>query len=162
MKTVSRAEIVEVWDRLCEMDELETNALVKKFMDEQPALGVYLFANMEELEAESEQTRITELVVAAWHVMSKSAGRRLTAATPEEIESAEEANTRHLEKLEEGSEMDWEDAVRDSFNDYNQRELLGFGIEVLMTGNEETPEMAPESIGMEMIWLKTVIDALDR
>jgi hypothetical protein len=162
MKTVARAQMIEVWDRLCKMDQPQTEALVKKFMDEQPALGLYLFASLEELEGEAEQTRVTELVVAAWQAMSKAAGRRLPVATPEDIESAEETNTMRLEKLEEGSEMDWEDAVRDSFQDYNQRELLGFGIEVLMSGNEETPEPAPESIGMELIWLKTVIDVLDR
>ena len=48
------------------------------------------------------------------------------------------------------------------FEDYNQREILAFGIEILMSGNEETPELAPEDIGLEMVWLKTVIDALDR
>ena len=46
--------------------------------------------------------------------------------------------------------------------DYNQREILAFGIEILMSGNEDTPELAPEGIGLEMVWLKTVIDALDR
>ncbi len=36
------------------------------------------------------------------------------------------------------------------------------GPEILMSGNEDTPELAPESIGLQMVWLKTVIDALDR
>jgi hypothetical protein len=48
------------------------------------------------------------------------------------------------------------------FQDYNQREILGFGIEILMSGNEDTPELAPEGIGLEMVWLKTAVDALDR
>jgi len=162
MNTVSREEIIEAWTRLCDLDETETDVLVKKFMQQQPALGIYLFANMEEMEGGAEHTRIVELVVAAWQAMSKSAGRQLPAATPEEIERAEEANTRTLEELDEGSEFQWEDSVRDLLRDYNQREILGFGIEILMSGNEETPELAPESIGLEMVWLKTVIDALDR
>jgi hypothetical protein len=49
VNSVSREEIIEAWTRLCDLDETETGALVKKFMDEQPALGVYLFANMEEI-----------------------------------------------------------------------------------------------------------------
>ena len=162
MNTVSREEIIEAWTRLCDLDETETDVLVKKFMQQQPALGIYLFANMEEMEGGAEHTRIVELVVAAWQAMSKSAGRQLPAATPEEIERAEDANTRTLEELDEGSEFQWEDSVRDLLRDYNQREILGFGIEILMSGNEETPELAPESIGLEMVWLKTVIDALDR
>ena len=42
MNSVSREEITEAWARLCDLDETETDALVKKFMEEQPALGVYL------------------------------------------------------------------------------------------------------------------------
>jgi hypothetical protein len=162
MNTVSSEEITETWTWLCDLDETETNALVAKFMDEQPALGIYLFANMEQMEEGAEHTRIVELVVAAWQAMSKSAERQLPAATPEEIERAEEANTRTLEELDETSEFEWENSLRDLFRDYNQREILGFGIEILMSGNEDTPELAPEGIGLEMIWLKTVVDALDR
>jgi hypothetical protein len=162
MNAVSREEITETWTWLCDLDEKATNALVMKFMDEQPALGIYLFANMEEMEEGAKHTRIVELVVAAWQAMSKSAERQLPAATPEEIERAEDANTRTLEELDETSEFEWENSLRDLFRDYNQREILGFGIEILMSGNEETPELAPEGIGLEMIWLKTVVDALDR
>ena len=162
MNSVSREEITEAWTRLCDLDEAETGVLVKKFMDEQPALGIYLFANLEEMEGEAQHTRIVELVVAAWQAMTKSAGRQLPAATPEEIERAEDANTRTLEELDEASEFEWENSLRDLFQHYNQREILGFGIEILMSGNEDTPELAPEGIGLEMVWLKTVIDALDR
>ena len=88
--------------------------------------------------------------------------RQLPTATPEEIERAEDANPRTLEELDETSEFEWENSLRDLFRDYNQREILGFGIEILMSGNEDTPELAPEGIGLEMVWLKTVIDALDR
>jgi hypothetical protein len=162
MDTVSREQIIEVWTRLCDLDETQTGALVKKFMNEQPALGIYLFANLEEMEGGAEHTRIVELVVAAWQAMSQSAGRSLPAVTPEEIERAEEANTRSLFELDEGSESEWQDSVRDLIQHYNQREILGFGIEILMSGNEDTPELAPEGIGLEMVWLKTVVDVLDR
>ena len=47
-------------------------------------------------------------------------------------------------------------------NTVSRKEILGFGIEILMSGNVVTPELAPESIGLEMAWLKTVVDALDR
>jgi hypothetical protein len=162
MNTVSREEIIEAWTRLCDLDETQAGVLVKQFFDEQPALGIYLFANMEELEGGTEHTRIVELVVAAWQAMSQSAGRPLLPATPEEIDRAEDTNTRCLEELDEASEFEWENSVRDLVQDYNQREILGFGIEILMSGNEDAPELASESIGLEMIWLKTAVDALDR
>ncbi len=162
MNGVSRESIAETWTWLCNLDDTETDALVKKFMAEQPALGIYLFANMEEMEGGAEHTRIVELVVAAWQAMSKAAGEPLPSATPEDIELAENANIRLLEKLDEGSEFEWETSVPTLLENYNQREILGFGLEILMAGNEDTPELAPESIGLEMVWLKTVIDALDR
>ena len=40
--------------------------------------------------------------------------------------------------------------------------LLTTAIESLMSGNEEEPEMVRESIGLELLHLKTVLDCLDR
>lgn len=162
MNAVSREQITEAWNQMCDLGHAETDALMKKFMTEQPALGVYVFAKLEGMEEEAEHTRIAELVVAAWQAMTNAAGRQLPMATPDEIERAEDANTRTLDQLDEASEFEWKDSVRALFQDYNQREILGFGIEVLMSGNEDAPELAPESIGLELVWLKTVIDALDR
>jgi hypothetical protein len=48
------------------------------------------------------------------------------------------------------------------FLGYNQQPLLAFCIEILMAGDEETPELAPQRIGMELNWLKTVIDCFDQ
>jgi hypothetical protein len=31
-----------------------------------------------------------------------------------------------------------------------------------MANDEETPELAPQRIGMELLWLKTVIDCIDQ
>jgi hypothetical protein len=67
-----------------------------------------------------------------------------------------------LEKLELGSEFEWTEAVRQLVHGYNQRELLTFSIEVLMADDEETPELASDRIGLEMLWLKTIIDSLDQ
>ena len=92
---------------------------------------------------------MAELVVAAWQAMSKSAGRQLPGAAPEEIERAEDAHTRTLEQLDEGSEFEGQNSVRDLCQDYSQREILAFGIEIWMSGNEDTPELAPEDIGLE-------------
>jgi len=39
MNVVSREEITETWTWLCDLDETATNALVTKFLDEQPVKG---------------------------------------------------------------------------------------------------------------------------
>jgi len=162
MQTIPRQKITEAWDRLCEMEEEEVNSVVKEFMEEQPALGIYLFSSMEDLEGGPESTPLIDLVILAWQVMRSTADRPLKSVSPEDIENAEEANTSSLEDLEEASEAEWENSVRDLVENYNQRELMGFGLEVLMSDHEENPELAPDSVGMEMMWLKTVIDCLDK
>lgn len=161
MKTISRQAIAQTWDRLCEMEEEEVNDLVQEFMEQQPALGIYLFAGTEDLEGGAESSPIIDLVIASWLAMRSERNGLLASVTPEQIESAEEANQQYLHNLEEASEVEWDDSVRHMAENYNQRELLGFGIEILMSGHEDTPELAPDSIGMEMLWLKTVIDCLD-
>jgi hypothetical protein len=162
MRSVTRDEIVKVWDEICDMDDKKTESLVKQFMNEQPALGIFLFAKTQDLEGGTEQSRSIDLSMAAWQALTKVAGRRLKSVTPEQIEKAEEANTSALERLDEASEIEWQDTVQSSFQNYNQHELLGFAIEVLMSGHEDNPELAPESIGMEMLWIKTVVDCLDQ
>jgi hypothetical protein len=54
-----------------------------------------------------------------------------------------------------------QDAALKLFESHNQREILRFGIEVLMSRYAETPDLAPESLGLEMIWLNTVVECLD-
>ena len=162
MKAVARKDVEAAWERLCALDESATDRLVKQFMEEQPALGIYLFASGESLEPGSlQESPLIDLVIAPWQVLTQAAGRRLTQITPKQIERAEEANTRALEQLEGASEFQQREAVQQTFEHYPQRELLGFGLEILMSGHEDNPELAPESLGMELLWLRTVIDCLD-
>ena len=163
MKTVSREQMEESWDELADWNEAETQARVSEFMEEQPALGMYLFATTESVEEEGgENSAVIDLTLAAWRAMSKAAGVPLETVDPEAIERAEDENTKALEDVAEGSEMDWNQFVQDLVGRYNQRELLGFGVEVLMSGNEESPDLAPDSIGMELLEFKTVLDCLDQ
>ena len=161
MRTVSTNEIDEAWEALCDLNEEQTGALVKRFMEEQPALGIYLSVSFESLEDKSDSPLI-EVVIGCWQAMSQAAEGTLPQVTPEEIENAEEANTQALAQLEDAAEIEWQDAVLGLVQNYNQRELLGFGIEMLMSGNEDAPELAPDSLGLELIWLKTVLDCLDQ
>jgi hypothetical protein len=163
MQTVSREQIEQAWDELASLEESDTKVWVNDFMQEQPALGIYLFASTESVEEEGgEGSKVIDLALAAWRAMSQAAGRPLETVEPEAIERAEDANTKGLEQLAEGSEMDWNQFVQDIVGRYNQRELLGFGLELLMSDNEESPELAPDFIGLELLEFKTVLDCLDQ
>ena len=67
-----------------------------------------------------------------------------------------------LEKLEDGPQMNYLEAVSSMMNKYNQMPLFGAVLEALMEGNEDTPELVDENIGLAMIRIKSLIDCLDK
>ena len=133
-----------------------------QFMKEQPAVGIFLTVCDEQLGDEREQSQLIPLASAVWEAMTWMRGRRLKTVRPKVVEHADAANIRMLEKLEDVSEFEWRESVSGMFFGYNQQPLLAFGIEILMAGDEEAPELAPQRIGMELMWLKTVIDCFDQ
>jgi len=162
MEMVPREIIVETWNRLCDLDEEASTQLSKQFFKAQPALGIYCAAQEENLGEEGEASPMIELTVAFWQAMTQVAGAPLPNATPDEVKASEEAITKQLTNLEEGSETEQQTHALGIIKKHNQRELLGFGLEVLMSRYEEEPDLAPDSLGLEMIWLNTVIDCLDK
>ena len=101
------------------------------------------------------------LGVMLWQVLSAEQPD-LRKVTIEELEQAEKANLKFIEELEAGSEMDYTNALTNLMETYNQTPLLLVVIEALMGGNDEEPELAQESIGLELLHLKTVLDCLDQ
>ncbi|HWH71550.1 MAG TPA: hypothetical protein VNT26_19390 [Candidatus Sulfotelmatobacter sp.] len=162
MTTVTRDEVIEAWDQLCELDEEPTDELVKRFMDEQPALGLYLAAGHEAMGEEAEESPLIDLAVTIWQVMSRGAGQSLKSVTPEAVEQAEAENEQMLESLAESSDVESKSAAEQLATNYHQWPILGFCLEMLMQENEESPELAPERIGLELLMLKTLIDCLDQ
>lgn len=162
MNTVPREIIIETWERQCELEEEPARAMVNQFMDEQPAVGIYLMVCDEQLGGEVAQSQLIPLACCVWEAMTRLHGRRLKSVRPKAVERGDDANTRMLEKLDEGSEFEWRDTVLGMFNNYNQQPLLAFCIEILMSGHEDAPDLAPQSVGMELFWLKTVIDCFDQ
>ena len=162
MNTIPRQLVIEVWERQCALGENEALALMKQFFEEQPALGIYLHVCDEQLGQEAANSQLIPLAATIGEAATRTRGKRLKAVRPKTIELAEAANTRMLEKLEDVSEFEWQETVERMFLGYHQQPLLAFCIEILMANDEETPELAPQRIGMELIWLKTVIDCLDQ
>jgi hypothetical protein len=162
MKTVSRDEMVRTWEKLCDLDAEQSAALSKKFLAAQPALGVYLLVWSQNVGHEGGPRPVIELALTIWKVLTEAAGKSMAQVTPEAVDQAESANTQSLEILEEASEFQWQHAVRELLNSYNQREIFGFCIEVLMKDDADQPELAPDQVGADLIVLKTIIDCLDQ
>ena len=161
MNTISMDTVAEIWDRLCDANEEEAQALARRFQEEQPFIMIYLLAMDEEVMDEDERGDLMELGAYILEIMS-TVQPNLRQVTAEELEVAEKANVQEMETLEEGSEMDFTDAVQGMISGYNQMPLLGAALEALMSDHEDAPELAPANIGMSLLYLKTVIDCLDR
>jgi len=162
MRTVTRNVIEAAWNRLCDLDQDESQKLSRQFLEAQPALGIYLGAQNEVLEEQGPDSPMIELSMAIWQAMTQTAGCPLPQVGAEAVDEAEDANAAELQALDEGSEFDWQDQVKWITEEYNQRELLGFSIEVMMAPHKHQPDWAPDSLGLELLCLKTLIDCLDK
>jgi hypothetical protein len=166
METVPEDVIEQVWMRQCEMDEEDTQALVARFLEEQPYIAAYLLAANDDEEEEEEEENAEEdsqlipLATLVWGVFTDGV-QQVPTVEGEDLTAAEERNIKLLETADESSETGMTELAERLFLEYNQRPLLQFALEVLMSDHEENPENAPGRVGLDLLYLKTVIDCLD-
>jgi hypothetical protein len=151
----------EVWERVNEATEEQAQAMARRAQEQQPYIMVYLLAMDENIMTGEEQGLLLQLGAYVMEIIY-AVRSQLRQVTDVDLENAEEANLELLEQLEQGSEMDFEGAVGKMVGTYNQMPLLGALLEALMSGHEESPELAPENLGLALMYLKTVIDCLDQ
>jgi hypothetical protein len=161
VKPISRGCVEQTWNKHCELHEDQSRDLMKRFTEEQPFLTIYLLVGDEELEEAGEQSSFIPLAALIWDCLLAQKGT-LRQVDDKVIDRAERTNIGFLKKMEAESEMRQNEATHGLLAGYNQQALLFFVIEVLMSGHEEAPELAPENIGMQLLRLKTVIDCLDQ
>lgn len=161
MKTVPAQVIDEVWQRVNDSTPDRARALAERMQQEQPFVMVYLLAAEENALDEDERGSLLMLGATIWEVMSEG-NPALRQVTDTELEAAEEANVKVLQKMEEDSEIANMEAMRRLISDYNQMPLLGAVVEALMEGHENEPDMAPDNLGLSLIYLKTIIDCFDQ
>lgn len=163
MKQIPLEVIDQHWDQLNHLNEEQTRALGLRMQEEQPYVLVYLLAAQDagEEESDSDEGRVMELGAVIWHIMS-TVRPGLRQVTDRDLDGAEAANVRFLEQLDAGPEVRFEQASASLFASYNQMPLLGAVLEALMADQEETPELADDNVGIDLLHLKTVIDCLDQ
>lgn len=160
MKTIPAESVERLWDNFFNTPPEQFGATFERLMEQQPAVVVYLMT-IEDMENPGEKTgNLCMIGVAALAVMLGH-NPRLRQIMPEELEAREEENIKFLENLEEGPEMNYLSTVTKMYHSYNQPTLFEAVVSSLMSGNEDTPEMAPDEIGMALLRIKTAIDCLD-
>ena len=160
MNTISGKIIDRTWKRISEATPEDVEKLSAKLFENQPFAGAYLMAVEETLLPDSERGNLLFIAVILWEILST--GREpLRKVTQEDIEAAEAENVKFLEDLEAGSEMDHMEALQRLMTTYNQGPLLAAVVEALMAENQEDPDSAPESVGIALLHLKTILDCWD-
>jgi hypothetical protein len=161
MKPVN-AEIVEqTWKRVGGIQPEEAHILIDTMGREQPFLLAYLTAMGKAYLTEDELGLLLHMGLVAWQAMREEGGG-LPMVTEEELDAAESRNSRMLEYLEAESETGFYDAAEKVFKSCNQYEIMKYTIEALTEEPEEGMIMRDESIGPMFMYLKTVVDAMDR
>jgi len=161
MKTIPQETVAAAWDRMCELSDKQARDLAGRMQEEQPFLLVYLLASEDEDTADEDRGWLLELGAFVWSVMS--AGKpALRAVTAEELDAAEAANAKLLAQLDDLAEAEWPDVSARLLKGYNQAPLLSCLIEVLVSEEEDSPDLAGDETGAGFLYLKTVIDCLDR
>lgn len=156
------AEIVErTWKEMATMSPLNYPKLINKFSKEQPFMLAYLMAVDDEQFNQDERELLLYLGVVVWKIMSRG-NKPLPQVDEEMIDSAEEKNINMLEYLEGETETGFYETTASVLEGYNQPQVLRYVVEALMEEDEEGVDIREDNIGMMMIYLKTVIDCLDR
>ncbi|MFM1768809.1 MAG: hypothetical protein RJA22_1338 [Verrucomicrobiota bacterium] len=161
MKTVPEKTVERVWRRVNDATPEDGQAMLGRMMEEQPFIGAYLLAMEEVLMPPEERGGLLIMGLIVWQALS-TGNPGLAVVTQEQLEAAESANIRFLEELEAGSEMAFAEGMARLLDTYNQSPLLGALLEGLMSDHAEDPEAAPDVVGMALLHLKTVLDALDQ
>jgi hypothetical protein len=161
MKTIPTEQIEATWERICQASREESSRIAQRIQRKQPFVMIYLLASDDGLMEGEDRGKLLELGTFIYEALA-SAHPKLRKVTGDELEEAEDTNLEFMATLDEGSEMGFIDSMQKLMVTYNQMPLLGAVLEALMQGYEDHPELAPDSLGMALLHLKTVIDCLDQ
>ena len=161
MNKISGDIVENTWREMSVLSPLKYPKLVNKLSKEQPVILAYFLAVGDEFLNKDEQELLLYLGLVVWRVMSKG-DTPIPQVTEKMVEEAEDKNIKMLEYLDGESESGFIDTVETIIENYNQPEVLQFVVEALIEEDEEDDaNIREESIGMMMIYLKTVIDCFD-
>ena len=162
MRTVTHEEIQASMDRVHDMTESETRKFMRRMQKEQPYIQVYVAAICDrgEFEAENDADALANLSGIVWHAMRRAAGGPLVKVKGPEIDKREEQIMQLYRYAEGEPEPDWPSMVQAWMEDYNQRPLLEFVLDALMSP-ENPYAVTEEGSGMIFTYLKVIIDCLD-
>ncbi len=162
MKPISSKIVEKTWKRIGGMSPAEMPKLVSLMNRKQPFIIAYLMGVGGDTLNQDERELLVYLGVVVWQIMSQGSVS-LPKITGEALDKAERVNMKMLEYLEAELEPGFTQVVKTILNSYNQIEVLRYVVEALMEESEEEACLIrDESKGLLLLYLKTVIDCLDK
>jgi len=162
MRTITHNEIQESIDKLNAMSEKDTKSFMKQMSAEQPFIQIYVAAICDrgDFENESGADAFIHLASIIWHSMCAAAGGKIRQVDGDEIERHEKKTTDLYKYAENESEEGFCELAISWMKDYNQRPLLEFVLEALLSPENPGRPTQYDS-GLIFIYSKIVIDCLD-
>ncbi len=162
MKPITHEEIQESVDLVHNMSESETRKFMKRMSKEQPYIQIYVAAICErgEFDDDNDADAFANLASIIWHAMCKAVGGGLAKVKSQEIDKSEAKMMKLYEYAEGKAESEWPDMVSAWMEGFNQRPLLEFLLQSLMSP-ENPYQVTPDGSGLIFTYLKVIIDCLD-
>jgi hypothetical protein len=162
MRAVTRDEVRLSCNSVHGASSAETRRVMEQMSREQPFLQAYIAAicQRDDFKEPGDADAFANLATIAWHAMRSIAGGALRQVTGEELDACEARILSLYDYAQGEPEQDWGRLVEVWMQDYNQRPLLEFMLESLMSP-ENPYGVTPEGSGLIFTYVKAVIDCLD-
>jgi len=158
--TITYDEIDQRWAEMGGLELSEIPALVDNLKEQQPFVFTYLMATGSELLNQNEREALLFMGIMVWEI-AENGSRSLPMITGELLDSKEEKNIEMLEYLAGEPETEFMETVEKIMECYPQAELLKYIIDRLMEEPDKGVALRDDSIGMMVLYLKTLIDCMD-
>lgn len=162
MRTVTHEEIRASTDAIQQMSDDETHAFMEGMVREQPYLQIYVAAICQrgDFKGDNDADAFASLAGIVWHGMRAAAGGRLRKVLGDEIDERETQMMQLFEYAEGEEEEEWPRLLELWLDGYNQRPLLEFILDMLMSP-ENPYDVSAEGSGLIFTYLKILVDSLD-
>ena len=162
MRTISNEEIELFLEEIDTSNEKRIEELIHKMSHHQGFIMTYLLAVSKENFSEQESEDFFYIGFTIWYIMSHIKPT-ITTIEGDKIDAMDRNNFKMLDVMADETEEGISELIKIIVDNYNQAPLFGYVVEALMEEDEDgEPFFEPNHSGIMLIYLKTVIDCLDK
>lgn len=161
MCRVATETVAETWEKIAGMSPEKTGKLLNHLEKQQPVLVDYLAKVGDGFLTPDEREFIAFLSFVIWQIFSRET-KPIKTISEKVLDSVERMNRSLFEHLETVSEHRLMRVLAILLQNYNQREILHYLVQILMGTEDGTAFVQKSNRGIAIVTLKTVIDCFGR